>query len=166
MQIKINLSHNISAQASAQAVALPHSFRPNFANLGYDPSTNSASGMFTGVMGNQLLAWQFPFLLPALPSVDLEIDTDLHMRAYAQQQRILQYLVLRDMDPVVQQPPALPTTVNPTGEVLFNEWSVDSTSWDSIIPLLPIYTVLHAQPQQVAMGSMGELCCFQFIRIV
>ena len=49
LQIKINLSHNISAQASAQAVALPHSFRPNFDNGGYDPSTNSADFKWNSV---------------------------------------------------------------------------------------------------------------------
>ena len=85
--------------------------------------------MFINGMENQLLAWQFPLLIPALPFVGIEIDTDLHMRAYAQQERILQYLHLRNMNP----PLVLSTAANTTGEIIFCDSAVNYVLWNSII---------------------------------
>ena len=123
--------------------------------------------MYTDGLGKESLAWHYPFLLPDLTSLPISFDADLHMRAYAQQQFVLQRLMLiRNLNPRAQLPPVLPTAPNHAGKILFNEWAVDSALYNSIIPLLRICTVPHAQPQHVPMWAVGKFRCFQFIRIV
>ena len=81
--------------------------------------------MYTDGLGKESLAWHYPFLLPGLPSLPISFDADLHMRAYAQQQFVLQRLMLiRNLNPRAQLPPVLPTAANHAGKILFNEWAV------------------------------------------